>query len=296
MLHLVRATWRGSCFVFVTLTLACASCEGARPVHTDVSYDDRFGEATTMDIYEPGGVGPHPTVMLIHGGAWVTGSKDAYTEAAKRLARSGFVAATINYRLAPDGEYPKIMQDCLCALSYLRASASHYHVDQDRIAVWGYSAGGHLASLVGVAAEDDYHAPDCAWGRTGPPRSVIAGAGAHDLRGQDHFFTHAFFGAGPDEQPDRYARASPITHVRPGLPPFLFVHGTQDWFIEEEQAVVMRDALVAAGNEAHVYEVAGGGHVTQTTPDGNLVGGVSDQTTEGWLVVIDFLDRTLRKQ
>ena len=100
----------------VLVALACAAaCQGPLPVHTDLRYDERFGADTTMDVYEPGGIGPHPTVMMIHGGAWIGGSKDAYTEAAKRLARSGFVAATINYRLAPDGEYPKIVQDCVCA-------------------------------------------------------------------------------------------------------------------------------------------------------------------------------------
>lgn len=281
----------------VLLALACAAaCEGPLPVHTDVRYDERYGNDTSMDVYEPGGVGPHPTVMMIHGGSWVFGSKEEYTEAAKRLAKSGFVAATINYRRAPDGEYPKIVQDCLCALSYLRAKASHYHVDPDRIAVMGYSAGGHLASLLGVASQDAGHQPDCAWGRTGPPRAVIAGAGVHDLRGKDNIFTRLLFGGGPDDNAAAYARASPITHVTANQPPFLFIHGTTDWFINEDQAFEMRDSLLANGNDARVYEVTGGGHITQTTQDGQVVLGESDLTTESWIVLTDFLDRALRKR
>ena len=276
--------------------ILAGACRDPLPVHLDVRYDERFGEDTSMDVYVAEGAEPHPTVMLIHGGAWIGGTKDAYTEAAQRLARSGYTAATINYRLAPDGEYPKIAQDCLCALSYLRANATQYHVDPDRIAVMGYSAGGHLASLVGVAWDDEFHKPDCAWGQPAAPRAVIANSGVHDLRGQDGLITKVLFGAGPDEVPDKYAHASPMTHIGPGKPPFLFIHGTIDWWIDEDQGNEMRDALVKAGNDARVYEVAGGGHITQTTLDGQLVAGEADLTTESWIVVMDFLDRTLAKR
>jgi acetyl esterase/lipase len=272
------------------------ACRDPLPVHTDVRYDERFGEDTAMDVYVAEGADPHPTVMLIHGGAWIGGSKDEYTEAAKRLARSGYTAATINYRLAPEGEYPKIAQDCLCALSYLQKNAAQYHIDPDRIAVMGYSAGGHLASLVGVAWDDPFHAPDCAWGTPAPPRAVIANSGVHDLRGKDNFITETLFGAGPDEVPDKYAHASPMTHIGPGNPPFLFIHGTIDWWIDEDEADAMRDALVAAGNEARLYEVNGGGHITQTTLDGQFIGGEADLTTEAWIAVMDFLDRHLAKR
>jgi acetyl esterase/lipase len=276
------------------LALAAAfavACAAALPVHTDVRYDERYGDDTALDVYEADGVGPHPAVMLIHGGAWIGGDKSEYTDAAKRLAKSGYVAATINYRLAPKGEYPKLVQDCLCALSYLRANAKVYHLDPDRVAVMGYSAGGHLASLIGVAWDDPMHQPDCEWGPTGAPRAVISGAGASDLRGQDNFITHELFGKGPDEIPDAYAHASPITHVGPGKPPYLLVGGDADWFVGQDQADNMRDALVKAGNDAKVYRVAGGGHITQTGIDGQLIGGESDLTAESWIVIIDFLDR-----
>lgn len=280
----------------VAFVIASGSCREPLPVHNDVRYDERYGEDTSMDVYVAEGANPHPAVMLIHGGAWFAGSKDEYTEAAKRFSRSGYTAATINYRLAPRGEYPKIAQDCLCALAYLQKNAAQYHIDPDRIAVMGYSAGGHLASLVGVAWDDPFHAPDCAWGAPAAPRAVLANAGVHDIRGQDNFITRILMGAGPDEAKEKYAHASPITHVGPGKPPTLFIHGTMDWFIDEDQADTMRDALVAAGNEAHVYEVSGGGHITQTTIDGQIVGNQSDLTTESWLVIMDFLDRHLAKR
>jgi acetyl esterase/lipase len=277
-------------FASVTTLLTCLSaCQGPAAVHADVPYDERFGEATSMDVYEPDGDGPHPGVMFIHGGAWAAGSKDEYTDAAKRLARSGYVTATINYRLTPEGTYPRNVQDCVCALAYLRAKATTYKLDVNRIALIGYSAGGHLASLIGVSTDDDMHAPDCAWGRTGPPRAVVAGAGVHDLRGSN---LQSLFGASEHDVPALYAHASPITHVHANAPPYLFIHGTDDWMIQKEQAFAMRDALALAGNDARVYEVAGGGHVLQGSSSQMTVE-ESDLTSEGWIAILDFLERTI---
>ena len=164
-----------------TLALgAAAACSGPG-LYAGVPYDDRFGDQTTMDIHVPDNAeSGRPAVMLIHGGAWRFGSKDAYSDAAERLARAGFVAATINYRLVPGGTYPAAVQDCVCALSFLRANADAYGIDPERIAVMGYSAGGHLSSLIGVAGDDEAHAPDCEWGPTGLPAAVIPAGTNHD--------------------------------------------------------------------------------------------------------------------
>lgn len=260
--------------------------------YEDVSYDARFGDATTMDIYVPTGSGRHPAVLMIHGGAWVAGSKSAYTQAAKRLARSGYVAATINYRLVPAGTYPRAVQDCLCALSFLRAHATDYGLDPDRVAVMGYSAGGHLASLVGVASDDPAHQPDCASGPTTPPRAVVSGAGPQDLRGKDNKWVRDFVGGAPDEIPERFASASPRAHVGPHKPPYLFLNGGADWLVDVDQARDMRDALRADGNDADLLEIAGGGHLLNPSTDtGEVVLEEADLTSEGWLALIDFLDR-----
>jgi len=278
--------------VALPLSQGCAS---TLEEHRNVSYDDRYGESTTMDVFVPEGSGAHPAVMFIHGGGWSIGSKDEYTQAAIRLAHSGYVTATINYRLAPEGQYPRAVQDCVCALSYLRAHAADYKLDPERVAVMGYSAGGHLASLIGVGTDDPLHAPDCASGPTKPPRAVISGAGPQDLRGKDNGVLKKFFGGGPDEVPDRYAHGSPITHVTAGKPPFLFVNGTSDWFVDHREATKMKDALTAAGNDAQLLEVSGGGHLLNAGTNGTLVGEESDLTPEGWIAVMSFLDRTVGK-
>jgi acetyl esterase/lipase len=281
----------------LVLALAIVFASGCAETseHSDVSYDDRFDD-DKMDIYVPTGDGPFPGVMFIHGGAWLAGSRSAYTDAAKRLARSGYVTATIDYRLVPDIVYPENVQDCFCALAFLRAHATDYHLDPNRIAVWGYSAGGHLAALVGVSASYGPHAPDCKAGKTGPPAAVVAGAGVYDLRDEDTELYRRYFGVGPNEGQEKYAGASPIVHVAPNMPPFLFINGTDDWFVREEQAHRMKDVLVARGNDARVHEVSGGGHLLNSTIEGSLTLEESDLTTEGWIAATAFLDRTVGRK
>lgn len=275
-----------------SISTSCASAPGER---LDVVYDDRFGDDTKMDVYLPEGEGLHPGVMFIHGGAWIAGDRSEYSQAAKRLARAGYVAATIEYRLLPDGAFPKNVQDCFCALAHMRAHAGEYGLDPNRVAVVGYSAGGHLAAMVGLASDDPTLKTDCAAGTTGPPNAVVAGSANYDLRGTppDFWLAEEYLGGDPDDLPEVYSKASPITHVGPGKPPFLIVIGTDDLLIVEEQSQALRVALNAAGNEARVLQVAGGGHLLNATSDGQLAIEEADLTSEGWIVMFDFLERTV---
>lgn len=264
---------------------------------TGVAYDQRFGDATTMDVYLPDdGLTGRPAVLWIHGGGWKHFSRSAHTDHAIRLARAGYVSATINYRLVPDGSFPRAPQDCLCALAYLRNHADEYGLDPDRIAVAGYSAGGHLASLIGVAAGVPELAPDCAAGATYAPAAVISGAGPEDLLAMgDGDAVRDFVGGTPEEVPERYELASPISHVSPDAPPFLFVHGTGDLFVNIDQSKKMRDALRDAGVQARLLALPGGGHLTN--PDTGLgqadFGSTTIDSPQAWAAIIDFLDQTV---
>lgn len=278
----------------LALVLSATGC-GAPGELKDVSYDDRFGAATTMDIYLPSGSPAHsPAILMIHGGAWLAGSKDAYHDAAVRMARSGWVAASINYRLGAAGVYPRAVQDCVCALAFLRAHADEYGIDPHRIAVTGYSAGGQLASLIGVAADAPEHVPDCAAGGTGLPDAVISSAGVQDFHGKDHQWVRDFLGGSESQVPDNYDTASPLFHVGPGKPPYLLITGGADWFADFDDLDRMRSSLRNAGDDAELLLTSGGGHVINPDENTGAVDlEVADMTPEGWAAMSDFLDRTL---
>src|SRR6185436_11740976 len=133
--------------------LLLAAC-GLPETRRNVPYDDRFGSATTLDLYLPADDREaRPAVMFVHGGAWVVGEKEDFAQQAARLAASGWETASINYRLAPKDPLPTPVHDSFCALSFLRAHAGEFRLDPHRVAVLGYSAGGHLVSMLGTAEE-----------------------------------------------------------------------------------------------------------------------------------------------
>src|SRR5690606_38877290 len=180
---------------------------------------------------------------------WRGGSKDHGSGLGRRLARSGYVVVSINYRLIPKGLFPRNVQDCICSLAWVRANAGKYRIDPDRIAVMGYSAGAHLASLVGVASHHPELAPDCeiARGQTvAPPAAVIAGSGPQDMR---EFWEYTddiedVLGGSPAGLPHVYDLASPTHHVEAGAPPYLIV---TDLSANLGGNSTMRDKLAAVG-------------------------------------------------
>lgn len=265
----------------------------------DVAYDERFGTDSMLDLYLPDdGALTHPTVMFIHGGSWRFGDKDHFTNAGRRLARSGYAVASINYRLLPDGVFPNNLSDCLCALAYLRAHAAEYTIDPDRIAVMGYSAGAHLASLVGLASEHPELPADCeaAGGLPiAPPAAVISASGPQDMRtfwrnSGDRGMVEGIFGGSPDELPHAYELGSPAYHVRAGAPPFLLFEDA----VEFGGVEAMRDALAAAGNDVRLLQVAGSLHVlVQHDDPGIYEVGMTLESPEAWIAIDDFLWRTI---
>jgi acetyl esterase/lipase len=281
---------------------ACTAADVA--VDTDVSYDDRFGAATRMDVYRPDdGSAARPGVLMIHGGGWRAFDRHSMDEDARRLAGAGYVVFNIDYRLVPDGAFPKDVQDCLCALAFARAHAAEYGVDPARLASMGYSAGGHLASFVGVGAAVPEVAPDCATAGGGAPSlwaapvAVVDGAGPEDLRTEPQVSTITeYVGGTIDQVPATYALASPITHVAPDSPPFLIINGEDDWFVSAQtQAEPMRDALDAAGVETRFLLVPGGGHLWNRGSDGDSweIPLTSIDTPESQAAIVDFLDHEI---
>ena len=244
----------------------------ASPVRVarDITYVTRGDETLELDVaWSP--VGPAaPLVVLLHGGGWSGGSRTSFHGEMQALARRGYTAATVEYRLtrAPRNVFPAAAADVWCAVRSLRRRAEEFHIAPGRVAVMGYSAGGHLASLLGTGAAVERTDPGgCDGGDvTAGVQAVVSYAGPQDLRVNGPYTQEQadlvtnFLGVFPGDAPEVARLASPIAHVGPGAPPFLMLHGSDDPLVPISHPRRMRDALRAVGTPASLLEIPGVGH------------------------------------
>ena len=124
----------------------------------NIVYKEIDDETLKLDAYIPEGDGPFPAILVVHGGAWRLGSKGQLAMYARSLAKRGFVCFAINYRLAPKHKSPAQTEDCRDAVRWVRQNGHKYKADPKRIGAMGYSAGGHLVSMLattGLSKADD---------------------------------------------------------------------------------------------------------------------------------------------
>lgn len=235
----------------------------------DVTYAVMAGEPQRLDVAWPADGGPHPLVVLVHGGGWSGGDKSSYHAAMRLLAGQGYAAASVNYRLAsaPRNVFPAAVEDVRCAVRWLRSHAGEHGIDPSRVAALGSSAGGHLAAMLGTAAEVEGLDGSCPLRDVSPSVSaVVAIAGPHDIRTagaldpSQRGMVENFLGVRPEADMRRALLASPAVHVDAGSPPFLLIHGTADGVVPIRQSRSMRDTLRAAGVPATLVELPGVGH------------------------------------
>jgi acetyl esterase/lipase len=266
----------------------------------NINYDPRNG-ADVLDIYAPPPAStPRPAVLVIHGGGWSEGiDRSSMASHAERLAAAGYVTLNLDYRLTPHGgKYPHAVQDCFCALAYARNHATELGIDPAKIAALGYSAGGHLASMLAVDRDDDVQ-PDCAeaTARAEPVAAVIPGAGPEDLAAfPPAQLVQDFVGGSLDQVPELYRAASPLSHVTAGAPPYLLIAGDDDWFVQfTKQTEPMQRALEAVGVSTRLLRIPGGGHVFNRGADGGSweLPLTSIDTPEAQAAIIDFLAHTI---
>jgi acetyl esterase/lipase len=221
----------------------------------DVPYGEAGGRTLLLDIARPVEpvAEPFPAVVQIHGGGWIKGGREP--EANRVLVGHGFFTVSIDYRLAPRHTFPAQLHDCKAAVRWLRARAAEYRIDPDRIGVWGGSAGGHLAALLGTTGgEPELEGDSGSPGYSSRVRAVVTICGASDLSQADGYWLHdpdsgpsRLFGGLVGERPELVALASPISHIGPDTPPFLIVHGDRDEVSPVRQSEMLCEALRGAG-------------------------------------------------
>lgn len=244
------------------------SCEGPGRIEVKrgVVYGGGPGESLLLDVYRP--LTPEaqrPAVVLIHGGGMWTGSRTQMGPSAQQLARAGFVALSIDYRLVNDAEHsrwPAQLDDVQFAVRWVRAHAEDYGIDSMRIGALGWSAGGQLAALLGSRETRDITAP---WeASSSRVACVVALAPDVDLAAYTQppelHEVVALLGGTVQEVPDRYRDASPLTWIDERTVPFLVIHGDQDDVVPIEQSRRLVAALRAAEVEVLYLELAGAGH------------------------------------
>lgn len=272
--------------------------EPALPEGMKLARDLPYGtasEAQRLDIlYVPDAPERRPALVHIHGGGWYTGDKGGAStlEMMRRFVEAGYVALSINYRLAGDAPFPAAVEDCKLALRWLRAHAADYGVDPDRIGVLGASAGGHLSAMLAVTRPADglegdggypeessavqAAAPIC------PPTDLRVPLAVAPAEGPDPLVV-GFLGGAPSEKADAARRASPIGYVRKDVPPMLIVHGTDDRRVDPGQSTAMAAKFEAVGAPVELVLVKGGKHGM----------GIA-RTEQGFARILAFFNRHLQ--
>jgi len=229
--------------------------------HRDLTYCN----SQKLDLYIPrfAGTRPLPVAMFVHGGGMAKGDKSNLPQAfLDALATNGYAVASVDYRLAPNSQFPAQIEDVKCAIRYLRAKAVAYGLDKSEIFAFGTSAGGQLvalAALTGSRAAWDVGAyrsePSnlaAAVDIFGPANLTERGSGYKPSDIQDVF-------GGSDRR--KLIQASPTHYVAPNAPPILLVQGADDTTVHESQSIELYRDLKAAGDTTQLVLVRNMGHM-----------------------------------
>ncbi len=242
--------------------------------YQNISYANDTLKNHLLDIYLPAGAKENlPVIVWVHGGGWEEGDKYTAMVEMKRTVKSfiekGYALASINYRYIAQGIFPVQIQDCVQALQFIHDNARKYKLDNSRIALIGFSAGGHLGSLLALSNNNDV--PQFYPAGKKPSFKIKA---ALDFYGVSHFLMFfgyglpentdnsacKLLGASPLVRPDISALASPVTFVDKHDPPFLIVHGEKDQDVPLAQSYLLKSSLNLVNVKAEMIIVKDAPH------------------------------------
>lgn len=231
--------------------------------HSNIPYAGDTLQKHLLDIYLPPGVkAPVPLIVWVHGGAWMLNDKYAdmgyMKNTLKGFIDSGYALASIDYRWSTTAPFPAQLQDCNQAIEYLYEHAAQYGYDKSRIALIGFSAGGHLASLLALSHNNNVtafyanntkptFAIKCVLDFYGPSDLIAIASNPDTAINNARNPVAVLLGAVPVERPDLAKKASPVTYIDKADPPFLIVQGEKDESVPNTQSKLLSSWLTLAG-------------------------------------------------
>jgi acetyl esterase/lipase len=226
---------------------------------SSLSFAQPEGVPLSLEIYQPLQPGRYPGVVAIYGGAWQHGDPTANSDFNRYVAAQGYVVWAIDYRHAPQHRFPSQLEDVQMALNFIQSHADEYETDPERLVLVGRSAGAHLALLAAYSTNQlqirgvvNYYGPvDLTSGYNHPPipdpintRSLL----------------EDFIGGSPEQFPDRYRQASPLTFVTQPLPPTLLIYGSRDHIVEAQYGQQLHQRLQAVDSPSVYIEIPWADH------------------------------------
>lgn len=225
----------------------------------NIEYGEAGGEKLLLDAHVPNAEGQFPVVLIVHGGGWMGGDREKDIVPVFAPYATNFTWFTISYRLAPTNRWPACYDDVQTAIRWVKQHAAEYKGDPNRIALLGYSAGGHLVTLAGTRTEADTHVQAVA--AMAPPTDLVSD---NERRGGLTPSMKALFHWDSTNITDSarvvLKETSPLTYVKPGLPPFLILQGSADKTVPAEQSKAFQAKLKAAGVDCDLILIPEGQH------------------------------------
>lgn len=260
----------------------------------------------SMDILKPDSPKALPAVLFITGGGFMQAPKESYLQQRLAIAESGYIVASIEYRVIPDATFPGPLEDAKAAVRYLRANANTFGIDPNHIAVMGDSAGGYLAAMVGTTNGVEGFDKGQYLDQSSDVQAVIDLYGLSDLTKIGDGFPQAIqdmhkspaspeailvngvavFGPGGSilSNLEKAKAANPITYISDKTPPFLLMHGDNDMLVSPSQTRILHEALIEKGIDSTRYIVKGANHADNYWYQDDVID-----------IIIDFLDKNLKK-
>lgn len=266
------------------------------PGISEITYCTMEGNPLTMDLYLPEHITTMPTRVLVyvHGGSFTSGDKRKGSGMVdiSQMVERGFAVAAINYRLMPANPFPAAVEDAKCAIRYLRAHQAEYNLDTNKLGIWGGSAGGHLAAMVGLTNNQERYETGEYLEQSSEVQAVVEMFGPTDLtlpmEWLQQILLYRAFNT-TDHNSEILHKASPVNYISGDEPPFFIIHGEQDSAVPVEQAEIFHEKLKDTGVSTRLLIVKNANHNFKPTG-----GAIEPDRLEISSLVADFFSEHLR--